>query len=326
MEKNHIEAEKKYFSAAERRVQKFVDGVFNRNLNLVSVFRPAGQTHAKKIAALLPMCSLSFLERFGAACKAANICYPPNVLLSDTRLNFFQKYAIWKGKGFDFPGLAVNFISESMKDEKNWGTDLFRTHQELFKVLKNNFIHSDSLIDFYSSNMKKNPIWYSQSENVSKFRSIVFHDSPKLRNSFLKEILNSQKIDASSAAFLLTEVASEGNDSYNDTKKALSAFMVFDLEKYGCNESQFLEDFQNKNLFLAHFEQALRQSHSTLLPLFLELKLQEGTRLTHQKEMLKEKESAEIRRHQEKIKMVRTIAQHQLDFLTHKHSLELCIE
>ena len=200
MEINHIEVEKKYFSSAERRVQKFVDGVFNRNLNLVSVFRPAGQTHAHKIAALLPLCSLSFLEKFGAACKAANICYPPNILLSDTQLNFFQKYAIWKGKGFDFPGLAVDFALESMKDEKNLGTNLFQIHQELFNLLKKNFVSSISLEEFYSSNMKDNPIWHSQSENASEFRSVVFNAYPKLRSPFLKEVLISQQADVQSVA------------------------------------------------------------------------------------------------------------------------------
>ena len=326
MEINHIEVEKKYFSSAERRVQKFVDGVFNRNLNLVSVFRPAGQTHAHKIAALLPLCSLSFLEKFGAACKAANICYPPNILLSDTQLNFFQKYAIWKGKGFDFPGLAVDFALESMKDEKNLGTNLFQIHQELFNLLKKNFVSPISLEEFYSSNMKDNPIWHSQSENVSEFRSVVFNAYPKLRSPFLKEVLISQQADVQSVAFLLTEVASNGKDSFEDVKKELASFMLFDLEKYGANESQFLKDFQYKNVFLARFEKELHQTHSTLLPLFKELKIQESARLTEQKEILKKQADEEIRHHQEKIKMVRTIAQHQLEFLTHNCPLKFCVE
>lgn len=326
MEKERIDAKGKYFSAAEQEVQQFVQEVLERNLNSVSVFQPAGQAHAEKVADLLPMCSLTFLEKFGEACKTANICYPPKMLLSDKKLSFFQKYAVWKGKGFDFPGLAFDFVSESLKDEKNFGKKLFEAHSVLFMAARRGSTANYSVEDFYRSDMHENPLWLSLSDSAAQFRSAVFKTYPNLRGSFLKTVLNPLRSDASSAAFLLTEVAGIDKSSFGDVKKELADFMLFDLEKYGQAKPEQILEIQRKNAFLTKLEGKLYQNESMLAPLFLMLKTQEGIRLAHQKEMLKKQADEEIRRHQEKIRLVRSAAQHQLDFLTQNQCLKLCAE
>lgn len=164
-----------------------------------------GQSHAKAVYAYLPGASLTDLEEFGKACRKHYICFPAAELLTMDTLNFFEKVSIWRGKNFEFPGLGVNFLLQTLNESEKVSEKNLPLMEEIFDVMKKGLVfHEETKVSFAHFLQKhlmqetetfkvtekgNNQVWFSDRKENKAFRKAVFEKYPSFVAPYIRQAL-----------------------------------------------------------------------------------------------------------------------------------------